>query len=111
MQWLLDRRITESRITSSVRHPQRSRFDVIPHRRARTPADQTLARRSRRPRSIYFGVAIALGSAAGVGETAGEGVGTAKGVRTVPLLVVSTPPDSATSSTKYNSPLLTTFFP
>ena len=62
----------------------------------------------------YFGVGIALGSTSGsVGNSigCGDGVGVGNGVNTSPLFVVRTPPDIVTSSTKYKSPRLTTFFP
>jgi hypothetical protein len=53
--------------------------------------------------NFYFGVGIALGSTSGsAGDIigCGTGVGVGSGVKTSPLLVVKTPPDIVTSSTK-----------
>src|SRR5437762_987803 len=49
------------------------------------------------------GFGIAVGSTSGsVDSGDGDGVGVATGVRTSPLFVVKTPPESVTSSTRYN---------
>jgi hypothetical protein len=70
---------------------------------------KTMGRDRARPSNFQRGDGIALGSTSGVpiGEplAVGDGVGVGSGVSKAPLFVVDTPPESVTSSTRYNSPL------